>query len=481
MSLVGCKRSSSNFFSLLFIIPLFANLSLGYDIPSKTPPSPIDFLNSFQDGRQTMFNSFKANALSHQSKKSVRSTKDSDDLNFGIVMDAGSTGTRIFIYEWNKPESCHHSPYIRPSYYYSGPHEGKQFKIKRSGGLAEVEPELVAEYLRDFMSNATQFIPQNKHSSTPIYLKATAGMRLLPFNRAQAILQEVRKVFKASPFRYDSKFGVQIIPGEYEGVFAWLTVNYLKGVLGDASIPSLGMVDMGGASCQITFETPHVPMENAFPINLNGTSRVVYTHSYLRFGRNEARNRYQIDHFSALSSSEVPEDPCFIKGFQGVSANGVEFVGSGDFDSCLKKTEALTLKDPFCPTSSCAINGVYQPDIPDDMELFAISGMLHVARFFDCKGVSTIRKLRKSASSICSKLDYDSYKKRFGDNEDDKNFDSYCFMAAYIVNMLNTGYGLDLDRPINFAKKADKADIGWTLGAMIYEANLLYPSGQCCN
>ncbi|KAJ9067650.1 Guanosine-diphosphatase [Entomophthora muscae] len=394
-------------------------------------------------------------------------------------MDAGSTGTRIFVYEWDTPSSCHDSPYIRPSYFTSGPKKDKQFKLKKKGGLAEIAPELVPGYLEDFLTEAIQFIPKEKLANTPIFLKATAGMRLLPHFKANAILSQVRKVFSESPFMYDPKFGVQIIPGEYEGVFGWLTVNYLAGVLGTKDKPSVGMVDMGGASCQITFETPQVPMENAFPINLNGTSRVVYTHSYLRFGRNEARERYQVRHLKA-SDVELPEDPCFVRGFRGVSPSGLEFVGSGDFKSCISKTEHLTLKDPFCPTSSCAINGVYQPTIPENMEVVGIAGMFKVAKWFKCHGRSSIRRLRDHAEEVCSNLDIDAYTEKFSKHSDDSDFNNYCFMAAYIVNMLETGYGLPLDRTIRFASSVRGADVGWTLGAMIYEANLLYPSGQCC-
>ncbi|KAI0223470.1 Ectonucleoside triphosphate diphosphohydrolase 6 [Massospora cicadina] len=195
-------------------------------------------------------------------------------------------------------------------------------------------------------------IPTEKHANTPIFLKATAGMRslcfLLPHSKAQAILDQVRNVFRHSPFLYDPKFGVQIIPGEYEGVFGWLTVNYLAGVLGSKDEPSVGMVDMGGASCQITFETPHVPMENAFPINLNGTSRVVYTHLYLRFGRNEARYRYQAKHL-LTGGATIQEDPCFVRGFRGVSPSGVEFVGSGDFMLCILQDRAPYFEGSFLP------------------------------------------------------------------------------------------------------------------------------------
>ncbi|KAI9299259.1 nucleoside phosphatase GDA1/CD39 [Neoconidiobolus thromboides FSU 785] len=442
-------------------------------------PTTIDELQDFLPKTNNYEWVKKGHSLKHTRTKN----KEDKDLYYGIIMDAGSTGTRIFIYEWNKPTDCHDSPYIVPSIYDSGPKKGKQFKIKKLGGLAEIEPEQVDEYLKDFIGNATEYIPKSKHARTPIFLKATAGMRLLPRTRSHQLMENVRNTLKNSGFKFDPKFGAQVIPGEYEGVFGWLAINYLAGILGSDDEPDLshGMLDMGGASCQITFETPQVPMENSFPINLNGTSRVVYTHSYLRFGRNEARLRYHANEIKSLDKGGIFKDPCFVKGYRGKTGQGVDFEGSGDFTNCVISTRKLMLKDPFCPTMSCAVNGVYQPDIPKDMKLIAISGMFKVAKWFKCKGKSNIRCLMEKADSVCSNLNYDEYLNKYDKWSDDKDIDHYCFMAAYIVNMLNEGYGLALDRDIYFDEEVEGIDVGWTLGAMIYEVNLMFPSGQCCH
>ena len=48
-----------------------------------------------------------------------------------------------------------------------------------------------AKSLTDMLNSAKQFIPEKQWSSTPIVLKATAGLRLLPKEKADALLKEV--------------------------------------------------------------------------------------------------------------------------------------------------------------------------------------------------------------------------------------------------------------------------------------------------
>lgn len=52
-------------------------------------------------------------------------------------------------------------------------------------------PKVGAESLIPLLDQAKQFIPQDAWSSTPISLKATAGLRLLPKEKADAILAAV--------------------------------------------------------------------------------------------------------------------------------------------------------------------------------------------------------------------------------------------------------------------------------------------------
>ncbi|MEQ2169344.1 Ectonucleoside triphosphate diphosphohydrolase 6, partial [Goodea atripinnis] len=59
-------------------------------------------------------------------------------------------------------------------------------------------------------------------------------------------------MFQESPFlsREDS---VSIMDGTDEGISAWITINFLTGGLHSSDSPTVGMLDLGGGSTQITF------------------------------------------------------------------------------------------------------------------------------------------------------------------------------------------------------------------------------------
>jgi len=54
------------------------------------------------------------------------------------------------------------------------------------------KPADAAKSLEVLLTKARAFIPKEEWSSTPISLKATAGLRLLPKEKAENILNEVR-------------------------------------------------------------------------------------------------------------------------------------------------------------------------------------------------------------------------------------------------------------------------------------------------
>lgn len=50
-----------------------------------------------------------------------------------------------------------------------------------------------AASLNQMLEEAKKYIPQQKWATTPVALKATAGLRMLPENDANAIIEEVSK------------------------------------------------------------------------------------------------------------------------------------------------------------------------------------------------------------------------------------------------------------------------------------------------
>lgn len=84
------------------------------------------------------------------------------------------------------------------------------------------------ETIANLLEDAKREIPKEYWSKTPLILKATAGLRLLPAAEAENLLNSVRELFKRTPF-LTTEESVEIMDGTDEGIFSWFTVNFLLG------------------------------------------------------------------------------------------------------------------------------------------------------------------------------------------------------------------------------------------------------------
>jgi Golgi nucleoside diphosphatase len=151
------------------------------------------------------------------------------------------------------------------------------------------------------MDHALKVIPAAEISSTPLFLYATAGMRLLPAKQRDDVLAATCRFFRTN-YKFhlpDCAAHIQMISGEWEGIYGWVAINQLLD--GFVTDETLGFLDMGGASTQITFEpTAEIRTQHAndmMPVKLRTLggkelSYSVYTTTFLGYGMNEARRRY---------------------------------------------------------------------------------------------------------------------------------------------------------------------------------------------
>jgi len=152
------------------------------------------------------------------------------------------------------------------------------------GGLSDFEndPSGAASSLRPLLNSALSKIPKTLRSCSPIQVKGTAGLRLIGPTKSDAILSSVRKMLETEyPFPVadgkgkgvaiqglkensvggngngsGSGKGIEIMQGRDEGVFAWITVNYLLNRIGNGGkkFKTAAVMDLGGGSTQIVFE-----------------------------------------------------------------------------------------------------------------------------------------------------------------------------------------------------------------------------------
>ena len=192
-----------------------------------------------------------------------------------------------------------------------------------------------AESLDDLLKEAERVVPRTMWKCTPVAVKATAGLRLLGAVESDAILAAVKQRLQSKyEFPVISKDGVVIMDGKDEGVYAWITANYLLNTLpsgpattnanvdSSSSVP-YAVLDLGGASTQIVFrpsfdadgdgvDDPGMGLEDGehkYDLHFGGRDHVLYQHSYLGYGLMRARAGVHrvVEFMGSYSSTTSPK------------------------------------------------------------------------------------------------------------------------------------------------------------------------------
>ena len=99
-------------------------------------------------------------------------------LRYGIVVDCGSSGSRVYVYCWPP----HHGGATELLNIQQLRDNSGQLVMKKiEPGLSELKdtPSQASSYLRPLLDYASAHVPQEKHKETPLYIMATAGLRML--------------------------------------------------------------------------------------------------------------------------------------------------------------------------------------------------------------------------------------------------------------------------------------------------------------
>ncbi|UXI20209.1 Transcription factor SOX-2 [Sarcoptes scabiei] len=192
-----------------------------------------------------------------------------DKLQYAVLIDAGSSGSRVYIYVWSP-----HSGDLRQLLKIRVLRDnlGKELYLTITPGLSACASNTsnATDYISPLLEFASKHIPKQKHAETPVYLLATAGMRLLEKSIQDAILANLRSgIPKRFSFLFTPK-NVEIISGKDEGIYSWIALNYLTGRFDHTfekdlttiendnkrwtRMKTVSMIEMGGASIQIAFE-----------------------------------------------------------------------------------------------------------------------------------------------------------------------------------------------------------------------------------
>lgn len=403
-----------------------------------------------------------------------------DKHKYGVVLDAGSSGSRVYVYRYKTAEYVKNDKDEKELGRLPKIKTKKSWNTKVKPGISTfgTKPELVGEeHLKELIKFAEDVVPKDEIAETPIFLLATAGMRLLPNDQREAVLEKVCDYFqKESKFQVpDCGLHIQVIPGETEGLYGWIAANYL---LGGFDKPedhehgkghnTYGFLDMGGASAQIAFAPNATEAEkHANDLKLLRLRRVdgeaveygVFVTTWLGFGANEARRRY-VEHLLEASpeAKEVP-DPCLPVGLMIKPTGGeienddriTHLIGTGKFTECLSSAYPLLEKDKPCDDPPCLLNGIHTPAIDFDVNHFVgvsefwhttheVFAMAHKDRAYD------FQSYQQQVSELCSRpwsdIEKDIAKETWGHKVDETTLEEVCFKASWLINMLHDGIGV---------------------------------------
>lgn len=431
-------------------------------------------------------------------KCSKSSSPDKPLIQYALMIDAGSTGSRIHVYRFN---NCGPTPELE--------HEEFKMTEKKEGGSGlssyKTDAEGAAKSLDVLMAVAMETVPDDLKSCSPVAVKATAGLRLLGQEMSDNILKAVRRRLETQfpfPVVSEQNGGVEIMDGKDEGVYAWITTNYLLGKIGgpDKS-PTAAIFDLGGGSTQIVFEPTFPSSSKGMPeklgegdfkyaLKFGGNDFELYQHSHLNYGLMSARstihNAVAQAKFDTVGNadpnwaSKPISNPCIAPNMsrvvnvtldsgETVTTTMVGPADGGSAAQCRGLAEKMLKKDAACSLAPCSFQGVHQPSLE---KTFAREDVYIFSYFYDrtrplgMPSSFTIRELRDTTARVCEGRSawgvFDSIQ---GAREELEDRPEWCLDLSFMMALLHTGYEMPLDREVRIEKKIKGNELGWCLGA----------------
>ncbi|CAD8108717.1 unnamed protein product [Paramecium primaurelia] len=376
----------------------------------------------------------------------------------GVMFDAGSSGTRVYVYSWNCRET-QTMPYVTLS--------EKSIEKKVKPGLASFASKLneIPNYLQPLIDFAIANIPKSMMAYTPIMLGATAGMRLLTIQQQTDIIKEVQRIFSKSGLLFLSEQWARVISGQEEGAYMWLSLNYLLQKMSNQEQATT--IDLGGASTQISFKPKGLIEDGVMDLiipNLNEYE--IFSSSYLLYGMDQAL--IQVHKQFQDNDTFTITTPCYFNGYENVYEHDARFrvIGQGNYTECKKLIRQYLNNDPQnCQHSNCGINGQYQPKIDGNI-IYAISGVQSMVSLFGFENY-TLTQYSNKVFSFTSLLwsDIEQIPEYISNPYITTDF----FSSIYVDELLSYGYGINKDQLIYSPDKIENISPSWTVAAMFYQ------------
>lgn len=437
---------------------------------------------------------------------------------FYVVLDCGSTGTRVYVYQaslnYKKDGSL---PLVIRSF-----NEGVKKKPRSQSGRAydrmETEPgfdKLVRNVsgltaaINPLVWWAKKQIPKQSHKTTSLFLYATAGVRRLPDADSRWLLDNAWSILKTSPF-FCKREWVKIISGVEEAYYGWAALNYRTHMLGVMSKKAtFGALDLGGSSLQVTFESKdNMRNSSSLKLRIGVIDHHLNAYSLSGYGLNDAFDKTVARLVMALPESKSTDlvngnvelkHPCLHSGYKeqyicsqcasnfkeggspvvqgrkigkgGKPGISLHLVGAPNWEECSALAKVAVNISEWSHRSP-GIDCDLQPcALPDNLarphgHFYAMSGFFVVYRFFNLTADASLDDVLEKGREFCEK----TWEVAKNSVAPQPFIEQYCFRAPYITLLLREGLHIT-DNQITIGS----GGITWTLGVALLESGKAFP------
>uniref|UniRef100_A0A0B6ZTZ1 Ectonucleoside triphosphate diphosphohydrolase 5 n=1 Tax=Arion vulgaris TaxID=1028688 RepID=A0A0B6ZTZ1_9EUPU len=387
---------------------------------------------------------------------------------YSVVFDAGSTGSRVFVFHFK----------TKGTGIFGVSLEDEVFQSVEPGiSFYALNPEEIEHSLRPLLQHATESVPKDYHSLTLVTFKATAGLRLLQKAKADKIISVVRNLLVSTPFYLPDLSRVEIMSGEEEGLFAWISVNFLLDLIWNAVHENtVTIFDLGGGSVQISFEISrlnvlgNILIRDVVKMLLLNADFNVFTKSYLGYGLKSARLgvmggkegpngvvTYDHDVSDKLDTDVLLLSPCYTLGTNFTFLhNDVSYIVKGQNPASYVLPRCREAVDQFVQTANFIQNSeMSQRDIHLFSYFFDVARWAKLIPWNEYRRNLTPEDFYKAATKYCHEDDFE------------QKYPFLCIDLLYIHSLLTVGVGLKPDKKLSVETQLLGRQVSWTLGAAL--------------
>lgn len=391
---------------------------------------------------------------------------------YAVMIDAGSVHTSLYVYKYPSDKPYNSSV--------GNVEEIFSCEVSATKGISSVPIDDLESYIFNSdcvkkMYEETDLLP----GKALFIIGGTAGLRGLEKAKAKEIIFKLQQILKTNA----ADGTARILSSAEEGVYGWLSVNYLINGINFNEATQVGSLDWGGGSSEITFASQKLGNRK---LNLFNTTFKIFTRSDQCFGQSEAVRRYYalllqdtfdqdtgpieapcqpLDNNFTMSREDIFGSECTnLKNgsFRDYSLkqNNFEFYGSSNHSKCRQVIKRLfdsrECSSTFSKHCFSPLNLDKKPD-----RFFAFSTYFYTGILLNLNPDLHIHQSKQKSAELCESA-YDNHPMREKGEEFVQN---ECFRGVFMNVLIEHGYGFNTNQTtIKIVDKVQGQNVGWTLG-----------------